>query len=170
MRLNNLLKCIIFISLAVLMSCSKEKKNEGRTAYRLEIRPVENKSTLEKVFPIIKDSLSLVALFLGMYLTYPLLKKKLVENHITATLQKIQDTNRRIQINCQKLIDKYVSLSYSNEGLRELEIEKAYNDIKKLYYEAQESSSDILTLLFYVKNTLQGVLKHYEYGKYWKKR
>ncbi len=147
------LKYIFIFLVALLVGCSNQNETASTEKYKLEIKPVENKSTFEKVFPYIKDSLSVLAVFLGIFITYPLLRKKLVESHITNTLQSIQDTNRVIQSECQKLIDKYVPLTYSSEFLREKEIENVYNEIRKLYYESQQSSSDVVTILFYLKNT-----------------
>ncbi len=157
---------LIFFSTLFLFACNTENNEASSDKYQLEIKPIENKSAFEKAFPYIKDSLSVIAVFLGIFITYPLLRKKLVENHITNTLQKIQDTNGIIQSDCQKIIDKYVPLTYSNNHLRESDIEKVYDEIRKLSYEAQQASSDVVTILFYFKNTLQGVLKHYDYGKY----
>lgn len=166
MKINLKLKLVIFISIFLFISCNKESDSKQKTAYQLEIKPVENKSFLEEAFPYIKDSLGVIAVFLGLWITYPLLKKKLVETHITNTLQKIQDANRVIQRDCQKLIDKYTPLTYSNEYIREPELQKVYDEIRKLYYNSQESSGDITTVVFYLKNTLQGVLKHYKFGKH----
>jgi hypothetical protein len=155
----------MIVLLLILYGSTSEQAfgNETKKKYETELN--NTKSTFEKYFPYVKDSLSVLALFLGIILTYPLLRKKLVENHITNTLQSIQDSNRKVQIECQKLIDKYTPLTYSNYPLRKSNIDSLYNEIRNLYYESQKSSSDIATILFYFKNTLQGVLKHYDHGR-----
>lgn len=166
MNLIKKIKYWIVLIPIIFVSCENNQKPKEEVKYEIIIKPSEDKNTFETLFEYTKETLGLLAIFLGMYLTYPLLKKKLVENHITNALEKIQDTNRVIQCDCQQLIDKYVPLTYSNDFLRKPIIESVYEDIRKLYYSAQQSSSDVITILFYLKNTLQGVLRYYEYGKY----
>lgn len=132
----------------------------------IQLKPVSEESTFDKYYKYVKDFLSLVlgplVALIGIWYTLPILRKKLVENHITTALSKIQVTNIEVQKANQKLIDKYLPLTYSWYRLNKNEIEAIFKKVIKVYYLSQEGSSDVVTVLFYLKITLQKVLKHFD--------
>lgn len=128
----------------------------------LEIRNKEAISNFKKFFDYIKDILGPLVALLGIFLTLPILKKKLIENHITTKLNEIQSANTEIQSYNHKLIEKYIPLTYSNDLLKKDDLEKVLNDLKKGFHISQKASSDVATLMFYLKVAIQGVIKHYD--------
>jgi len=136
--------------------------DQYKTIYVTNVEPEREKSTFDTAFTYIKEILGPLVALIGILLAIPILKKKLVENHISTALTKIQDCNKLVQKKGQELTDKYLPLTYSSELLRKNEVNKAFEDIKKLYYLSQDGSSDVVSLLFYLKATVQGTLKHYD--------
>lgn len=141
---------------------SNTEVSHYKTIYVNNAGPEKEKSIFDTVFTYLKEILGPLVALIGILLTLPILKKKLVENHITAALTKIQECNKSVQRRGQELTDKYLPLTYSSELLRKNEVNKAFEDIKKLYYLSQDGSSDVVSFLFYLKVTLQGTLKHYD--------
>jgi hypothetical protein len=158
----------MFIQLAVLvasLSLVKAETNDSintkpeQKVFKLESNKEE--STFDKIFKYIIDGLGPLLTLLGIVLTYKLLREKLIENHITNSLNKIQETNREVQKQSQQLIDYYLPFTYSDKEIGKEDIELALQEVKKIYYLSQEGSSDVVSLLFYLKSTVQKVIKNY---------
>jgi len=138
------------------LSISIENHNTNNPILRKE-----KESCFDIFFKYFKEIFGPMVALLGILLTLPILKKKLLENHITTSLNKIQETNAIVHRFNQNLIDEYLPLTYSNDLLAKGRVEQAFLKIKEAYYLSLEGSSDVVTLLFYLKNTIQGTLKHY---------
>ncbi len=153
---------LLLISLTIV-SCQSDKLEQKKTVnVELQFKQKENKSDFDKYFGYFKDILGPLVALTGILLTLPILKKKLVENHITTKLNEIQTSNSNIQTFNQKLIEKCIPLTYSNEILSKHDLEYILSDLQEGFYISQKASSDVATLMFYLKTTLQGTVKHYD--------
>lgn len=129
-----------------LTTDDKEKISESnhfKTIYVTSDETENEKSVFDTVFSYIKEILGPLVALIGILLALPILKKKLIENHITTALANIQDCNKLVQKKGQELTDKYLPLTYSSELMRKNEVQKVFEDIKKLYYLSQDGSSDV---------------------------
>lgn len=120
----------------------------------------------EEAQPILLDYLDvilnpLVAL-IGIIVAIPILRKKLTENHISASLQDIQQNNLKIQLKNQQLIDIYKSRTTQDKILSKEEIQVVYEEIQAAYQFSLSASSDVSTLLFYLKTTLYKTLEDFD--------
>ncbi|PSR53510.1 hypothetical protein AHMF7605_08220 [Adhaeribacter arboris] len=159
---------IIYIKIAIFVVSIKDVNagvNDSLTTNTnqilLKFEPKEADSNFDKTVKIITENLGSLVALLGLILAYPLLKRKLIENHIISALNKIQETNREIHKQSQKLCDTYLPSTFNDKIIAKEDIESVLRDIKDIYYLSQEGSSDATTLLFYLKNTLQGTQKNY---------
>ncbi len=108
---------------------------------------------------------SIIAI-ITIIITYPILKKKLLENHISNALTDIQIANKRLISKSTELIDEYVPLTYTNEWvtLKEMQyLTKVIKELQKLSIDANKDSNTIIILL---KITLQNTIKHYDNSKH----
>ncbi|WP_298529592.1 hypothetical protein [uncultured Christiangramia sp.] len=106
----------------------------------------------------------LVAL-IGIILSYPLLKRKLTANHISWRLDKIQSSNFELYLLVQSLKDKFMPQSYHHEKLVKGDLEEIYEDIKEVYYLSLQGSSDVATLLNYLKTTIEISIRNFDKGE-----
>lgn len=120
------------------------------------------KSNLEVCLDYFTDFLGPIIALLGILLAVPILRKKLLENHISKALIDIQTANKEILLQTTDIIDEFVKRTYSNDLLSKNELEEIYDKIRSLYKKSQEGNSDSQTILFLLKVTIQNILKHYD--------
>lgn len=147
-----------------LISKSSQGKNKT-TNTKIEIKYESNgntkKTNWEKYIKYVIDASGPTIALIGILITFPLLRKKLTENHITNALNEIQRTNINVLKNNHELIDLYLPNTYIGRRLSKKETEKLLADIKKAFYLSQSGSSDVMTILFYLKSTIQNLLKNF---------
>lgn len=152
----------MFLSSLMTFGLADNLKSKKSVKVELEFQEKQEKSDFDRYFGYFKDILGPLVALTGIGLTIPILRKKLVENHITTKLNEIQTSNSEIQTFNQKLIDKVLPLTYSNEILRLTELENLITDLQKGFDISQKASSDVATLMYYLKTTLQGTTKHFD--------
>ncbi len=143
------------------LGISIDNYHNGNNNLQLNPKKEEKESRFNSFFKYFKEFIGPLVALLGILLAIPILRKKLLENHITNALNKIQETNSVVHALNQNLIDKYIPLTFNNNILRKKDIETVFKEIKEIYYISLNGSSDVVTTLFYLKNTIQGTLKHY---------
>lgn len=161
MRKSILISILLLNSLIVLGQADTSNQKKTVTV-EFQFQEKQEKSEFDKYFGYFKDVLGPLVALTGILLTLPILRRKLVENHITTKLNEIQTSNSEIQTFNQKLIDKYVPLTYSNNLLTLQDLENLLTGLQKGFHVSQKASSDVATLMFYLKTTLQGVNKHFD--------
>jgi len=139
----------------------KDKKVE----VELEFTPKEEKTTLEYFFNYLKDFLPSVIAAVGLGLTIPILRKKLTENHITTALNNIHNANAEVQKYNQTLIDKYLLLTYKDNKLTKEDFENITKDVSEGFTLSQNASSDVTTLMYFLKITFQETSRQYDLTK-----
>ncbi len=92
---------------------------------------------------------------LGILLARPLVKKKLIENHITQRIEQIHNSNSQVRSYCQKLISQYNPLIYNVQRLKHQDIINLSKAIEEGYLISQDSSTEAATLMYYLKNIIQ---------------
>ncbi|NJW53566.1 hypothetical protein [Salinimicrobium oceani] len=103
----------------------------------------------------------LVALF-GIILSYPLFKRKLTANHISWRLEKIQSSNFKLHLLVQKLKDKYFPQVHLHKRIEKNDLIEIQNNIKDAYFLSLEGSSDVATLLYYLKSTIENAIRYFD--------
>jgi len=121
----------------------------------------KEKSNFDVFYEHLINLLGPAIALLGILLAIPILRKKLLENHISKALIDIQTSNKEILLQTTDVIDEYTPRTYSNDILPKAELEDIYEKIKILYKKSQEGNSDSQTMLFFLKMTIQNTLKHY---------
>lgn len=101
---------------------------------------------------------------IGIIATYPILKKKLTANHISWRLDKIQSSNFKLYLLVQSLKDRFMTEIYTHDKISKEDLEKINDEIKEAYYLALEGSSDVATLLNYLKFTLETSIRTFDRG------
>lgn len=141
---------------------SQNKISNTNVKLNFHLTSEKKESHFDKYLKYCIDASGPIVVLIGIILTLPLIRKKLVENHITNALDEIQKTNTKVLKYNQKLIDKYRPLTYTDYALSKNEIEKILQNLKQVFYFSQSGSSDVVSILFYLKSTIQGTLKHYD--------
>lgn len=106
--------------------------------------------------------LSPVVALVGILVARPILKKKLTENHISASLKDIQQSNLKIQELNQKLINLYKPRTSVHSILSKEEMKAVHDEIQAVYQISLSASSDVSTILFYLKTTLYYSLEDFD--------
>lgn len=122
----------------------------------------EEPSRFDIIFGYIKDISGPTIALLGIIVAVPILRKKLVASHITSKLNEIQTANSSVQSFNLELIDKYTPLTFSNDLLEPNDLKVLLLDLRKIFHISQKASSDVATLTFFLKTTLEGTIKHYD--------
>lgn len=125
------------------------------------IKETENATVFEKVFSLCTAFLGPIITIIGLWITIPIIRKRLAAEHISDKIKEIQIANSEIHIVVQQLIDKYTILLDEVGFITEENIERVNKDLEKGFDIVQKSSSDVATVMFYLKVTLQEVLKYY---------
>lgn len=102
----------------------------------------------EKIFP------SIVAL-IGIIFTIPILKRKLIESHVSNKLNEIQISNTKLQVYNQRILDKYYLIINEGGILSRTDLENSYKDIQSGFEISLNSCSEATTLMYYLRNTIQ---------------
>jgi len=155
---------IFFLTLLFLLSCSKNdlyKYSISNKSKTITIEIIKDEKQENMFLNYIKDFSGSIVALIGIIAAWPFFRRKMIENHISNTLFKIQEVNRIVGKECQKLIDKYISYTYTIEPISRNELESIYKDINNLYLLSVDGSSDVTTVIFYLKVTIQRTLKHY---------
>lgn len=157
----------VFFTYLLLSSCATNKNgfhiNPDANTLSLEIKKdrENSSSSNNQLYQIAKDWIGTLIALVSLIYGFKILRKKLLEQHITKALSDIQDTNKRILIESTRLIDEYIPRTYSSEPIKLEELKDVLEHIKKLYYDSQGGSTECQTLLYYLKTTLQHTYKHY---------
>jgi hypothetical protein len=162
--MKKVLVFIFIISLVFLTTnCSNDNQNSyhHRRHFSAELN-TPRQSGLDIFFKYSKEALTIVGLALGIYFGLPFLRKKLVEDHVKKLFENIQETNKEIKELTHTLIDKHLSKTYKNNPTSINEIQELYNDLDDLYKKSLNGSSEVVTFSFFLKRTIQGVLRTYE--------
>ena len=128
----------------------------------------ENSKTVgEKVYEYALDWAGIVISVFGLFVGFKILRKKLLENHISKALDRIQETNHKILTGTTILFDDFSTRTFKSGRLQKEELEDVITKIEALYITSQGGSSECETLLFYLKRTLQFTNTHYLTDKEW---
>lgn len=118
--------------------------------------------TVQIAYKILNDFQGSIVAVITLVLTYPILKKKLLENHISKSLVDIQETNKELIRASTDLIDAFVPHTYTNERISREELEYLYSKIGELSLISQQANQDSHTMIFFLKETLRNTLRHYD--------
>lgn len=111
----------------------------------------------DKIWSYIVDLSGPIIALITVLITIPLIRKKLIENHITQRIDQIHQSNSQMRIYCQKLLNKYTPLVYTTKPLKHQDITNLYKDIEEGFLITQDSSSEAATLMYYLKSTIQHI-------------
>ena len=119
-------------------------------------------SEFDNILNHLKDILGPAIALFGILMTLPILRKKLIENHIITSLNEIHSANSEVLVFNQNLIDKYISYTYMDSKMSKQDIEIILKDIQKGFHLSQKASSDVVTLMYYLKNVVQNTVRNYD--------
>lgn len=167
MKENLKLFIIVFCVLISINLYSQEKNSTDKDENRIVVK-LENEETtdFDKYFKYFIDLLGPLIAITGIIVALPILKRKLLENHISKALIDIQDANKQILSHTTDLIDEFIPKTFSNDIVLKDELKDILDKIKPIYKSSQEGNSDSQTMLFFLKSTLQNTLKHYNPNKH----
>lgn len=155
---------LLLLSFNVSGQNSTPKKTDNQTiTVKLE---KENTTSFDKYYKYFTDILGPLIALIGILLTLPILKKKLLENHISKALIDIQDANKNLLTETTDLIDEYIPKTFSNDRVLKDELQEVLDKIKLIYKTSQKGNSDSQTMLFFLKYAIQNTIKHYDPKKY----
>jgi hypothetical protein len=126
--------------------------------------PPKVHSMSEKIYDGLKDWSGAIIAISGFIAGYFLIRRKLIEKHISTALEDIQKANERTMIESTKLVDEYITKSYESKSLDKEDLQNVLDKIKEVYIVSQSGSSECQTLLFYLKFTIQESIRHYPGG------
>lgn len=115
------------------------------------IKETENATVFEKAFSLCTAFLVPTITIIGLWITIPIIRKRLAAEHISDKIKEIQIANSEIHIVVQQLIDKYTILLDEVGFITEENIERVNKDLEKGFDIVQKSSSDVATVMFYLK-------------------
>ncbi|MBU0474710.1 MAG: hypothetical protein KKF62_11160 [Bacteroidetes bacterium] len=137
------------------------------TTDSIDTTKIESETTrsLEDYLSIITEIITICGLVLGIFWGFPILKKKLQENHIIKLLEETQELNKEIMSLCHKLLEKHSTKIYKNRPVNNKELQNAYLEIREIDDKAHNSTNEIATIVHLLKITFQGVLRYYDDDK-----
>lgn len=152
----------IIISFIVIGCSHKPIMNKApKDEFLIEIKG-KPQDLMDSILRYTKEILLIIGLGAGIVIGYPALRKKLTEDHIKKLIEDIQSSNKNIKIQCQTLIDNYYSKTYRSDLLAISDVQQTYNELDNLHKEALNASKEVVTYVFMLKSTIQGVLIHYD--------
>jgi hypothetical protein len=157
---------LIFSGLAFVLYTSAQRDSSLQidTGNISELQEIVSKP---KIWDYIVDSLTPIIALITVLIARPLLKKKLIENHVTKRIEEIHKSNSLIRLYCQKLISRYTPLTYDHNKLSNKDIKNLSNDLEEGFLITGDSSSEVATLMYNLKSTiLQFERKFSYYDKY----
>lgn len=160
--------CIIAVFFSCfLLSCTNDNiKTKEKSPFYVEIKG-DHPNLADDIFKYLKELLTIIGIGAGIIIGYPALRKKLREDHIKKLLDETQEANKETKFACHKLIDKYLSRTYSNEPVHRNDIQKVFIEIVELNEKALNASKEVVTLSILLKTTIQRVLRHYDPKKHY---
>ncbi|WP_029292785.1 MULTISPECIES: hypothetical protein [Chryseobacterium] len=159
LTLHTLIIVNILISINLISQIKVQPKlDNSKITVKLE---EETKSNFETFYGYFIDLLTPGLALIGIILTIPILKRKLLENHISKALVDIQEANKQILLDTTELTDEFLPKTFTNEIVYEDELQALFEKLKFAYKESQKGNSDCQTMLFFLKHTLQNTIKHY---------
>lgn len=156
---------IVLLVLSLVGSDAYSQNNDTSSlrSFSLIIESQQAESTIDKILSFVKDILGPLVALLGILLTIPILKKKLLENHITNALNKIQESNSAVKKKNQELIDGFTHvLNSKSKILTKEEVESCFTELTKVFYLSLDGSSDVTSLLYYLRETIRSGLAPYK--------
>ena len=131
----------------------------------VEVKKEVSKETTfqEKAYNFGKDYGALLLTVFGLFLGGRILKRKLLENHISTALIDIQNSNKEISkksiviiddINAQLILDRDETLKKETDEV----IKEQLLKVNELSIISQNGSRECQSLIFYLKETLQNTL------------
>lgn len=141
---------------------SNHNHNHNSTTFIQVKEPEKEKTGWQKFYNFLKDWSGTFVAIGGFATGYIIIRRKLIESHISKMLIDIHDANRILQDEVTILTDKYVPKTYTNEYVHEDELNEIIESISYLFRLSQKGSSDVQTTLFYLKFTLQQSVKNRE--------
>lgn len=100
---------------------------------------------------------SIIAL-VGILLAIPILKRKLIENHISKTLVDIQDGNKNLMSEITNIEDDCCYKACNNNLLEIEDLKSITEKVQYLYKISRDANSDSQTMLYLLKNTLLNII------------
>ncbi|WP_346862849.1 hypothetical protein [uncultured Draconibacterium sp.] len=119
--------------------------------------------TFDKIWGYLVSLLGPGVALYAVLIARPLLRNKLIENHVTQRIDQIHKSNSEVRLYCQQLISSYTPLIYKHDRFKIEDIKKLNEDLEKGYLLTQDSSSEVATLIYYLKNTLQQYERKFNY-------
>jgi hypothetical protein len=152
-----------FVISLIIIGCSQNPKlsEDPKKELLIEIKG-KPQDLVDSILNYTKEILIIIGLGAGIVLGYPALRKKLMEDHIKKLIDDIQSSNKSIKIQCQTLIDNYYSKTYRSDLISISDIQQTYNELDSLHKQALNASKEVVTYVFMLKSTIQGVLKIYD--------
>lgn len=120
---------------------------------------------MSEILNYIKEIITILGLVIGIIFGYPILWRKLREDHIKKLLNETQVANKKTKFACHKLIEKYLNRTYSEEPITKDLMQKAFSDIQDLNEIALNSSKEVVTFSILLKSTLQTIMRFYHSEK-----
>lgn len=123
--------------------------------------PEKEKSNWGIVYDLLKDFSGTLVAIVGFTAGFFLIRRKLIERHISKALEDIQKANEKTMIESTRLLDEFLDRASEPTRLDKDELREVLEKIKEVYVISQSGSSECQTLLFYLKFTLQNTSKHF---------
>lgn len=167
--MNKSITILITILCFLFLGCGINKKGFYLTTNKNELKVevkkehLKEKTLQEKAYNFGKDFGTIIITIVGLILGGRLLKRKLLENHISTALIDIQNNNKEIskksivildEINSQLILKKEETLNKNTDEI----IKEQLIKINELYISSQNGSSECQSLIFYLKETLHNTL------------
>lgn len=162
---------ITFLLLCLCVNANDELSKKDTTQYSLlnqnstiqiQIKePEKEKSNWDIVYDLLKDFSGTLIAIGGFTAGFFLIRRKLIERHISKALEDIQKANEKTMIESTKLIDEFIERAFEPKNVDKDELKQVLEKIKQVYIISQSGSSECQSLLFYLKFTLQETSKHY---------
>ena len=160
---------LLFAICLLNVSCGTNKNGFHLTTDKNELtvevkKEVAKETTFqEKVYNFGKDYGAILIAVFGIILGGRILKRKLLENHISTALIDIQNSNKEIskksiiildEINTKLILDREETLNKETDEVIKEQLVK----VNELYIISQNGSRECQSLIFYLKETLQNTL------------
>lgn len=167
----NMKRCFIIFVIIILSFVSiNYSQNNTKKTNSIENQALPDNSkktesfftlTFSTILDYIKEIITIIGLLFGLFWGFPILRKKLQEDQIKDFVKETQQYNKNIRQECHKLIEKHTTKQYKNIVIGYKELQNIYLEICEIDLKAFNTSKEISSLVFLLKNTFQGVLRHY---------
>jgi hypothetical protein len=156
---SNLIKVTVLLIIVSFFGCKsiEDFMIQTDSIHASEVQYSVSVIIFDKIWSYIVDLLGPIIALITVLITIPLIRKKLIENHITQRIEQIHQSNSQMRFYCQKLLNKYTPLVYTTNPLKHKDIKNLYKDIEEGFLNTQDSSSEVATLMYYLKSTIQQI-------------